>query len=70
MSDRPYRKGQCLRVAVEELRKYKGTQFDPLIVDTFIWIIQQGKIDFVQMYGREEDLSQLKEIVSTEKESV
>lgn len=70
MSDRPYRKGRCLQVAVSELRKFSGTQFDPLIVDTFIWIMQQGKVDFVKMYDREEDLSQLKEIVPTGKVSV
>lgn len=70
MSDRPYRKGQCLRVAVTELRKYSGTQFDPKIVDTFFWIMQQGKIDFVEMYDREEDLSQLSEVEPTEKVSV
>ncbi len=67
LSDRPYREGRSLSIAVAELRKYRGTQFDPLIVDTFIWIMQQGKIDFVQMYGREEDLVQLEESFVTEK---
>ena len=67
LSDRPYRKGQNLQVAVRELQNNRGTQFDPEIVDAFIWIIQQGKIDFVKMYGREEDLSQIELSQTTEK---
>jgi len=57
LSDRPYRRGAGLGVAVSELIKYRGAQFDPLIVDTFIEILRQGKIDLEEMYGREEDLS-------------
>lgn len=70
MSDRPYRKGRNLKTTVEELLKFRGTQFDPLIVDTFIWVMKQGKIDFVKMYDREEDLSQLDSIDITETVSV
>ena len=66
MSDRPYRKGRNLKVAVDELRKYRGTQFDSLIVDTFIWVMKQGKIDFKAMYNRTENLAQLDEIITTE----
>jgi putative nucleotidyltransferase with HDIG domain len=35
VSDRPYRKGLPIQVAISELVKNKGTQFDPLIVDVF-----------------------------------
>jgi HD-GYP domain len=35
-SDRPYRKGMAHAVAVNELIKYKGSQFDPEIVDIFL----------------------------------
>lgn len=35
-SDRPYRKALAVEVAIEELLKYKGTQFDPELVDVFI----------------------------------
>lgn len=37
-SDRPYRKGMAHAVAVDELIKYKGIQFDPEIVDIFLKI--------------------------------
>ena len=67
LSDRPYRKGRSLKIAVQELVQNKGTQFDPLIVDTFFWIMKQGKVDFVQMYNREEDLAQLEEVLANEK---
>lgn len=36
VSDRPYRKGLPVEVAISELVKNKGTQFDPLIVDVFV----------------------------------
>jgi diguanylate cyclase (GGDEF)-like protein/PAS domain S-box-containing protein len=35
-SDRPYRKAMSFEEAVDELKKYKGTQFDPQIVDAFL----------------------------------
>ena len=69
LSDRPYRKGASLRKAVSELIKFKVTQFDPGIVDTFINLLRRGRIDLKQMYGREEDLAALDEFVSTEKVS-
>lgn len=37
-SDRPYRKGLPHSVAVDELIKFKGIQFDPKIVDAFLKI--------------------------------
>ena len=68
MSNRPYRKGADLRQAVSELVKYKGIQFDAEIVDIFIDVIRQGKIDFQMLYNRDEDLSQLDAIAVSEKE--
>lgn len=37
-SDRPYRKGLRHTIAVDELNKFKGIQFDPKIVDAFLKI--------------------------------
>jgi len=37
-SDRPYRKALPLEVVEKELRKYCGTQFDPMVVDAFLQI--------------------------------
>lgn len=35
-SDRPYRKGRPLAVAVEEIQRCSGSQFDPRVVDAFL----------------------------------
>jgi HD-GYP domain-containing protein (c-di-GMP phosphodiesterase class II) len=35
-SDRPYRKGQSFRVALDEIERHSGTQFDPSLVDAFL----------------------------------
>ncbi|WP_237607721.1 sensor domain-containing diguanylate cyclase/phosphohydrolase [Roseimaritima sediminicola] len=40
VSDRPYRKGRSHEVAVEELRRCAGTQFDPEIVEHFVDAIE------------------------------
>ncbi len=53
-SDRPYRRGQSLAAAREELRIFSGIQFDPAIVDIFFevldstdfpWIVSQRHRD-------------------------
>ncbi len=44
-SDRPYRKGLAIEVAIEELNKNKGTQFDPQVVELLLQLIAEGKID-------------------------
>ncbi|HOO44783.1 MAG TPA: response regulator [Deltaproteobacteria bacterium] len=35
-SDRPYRKGMTVEMAIEEIRRCKGIQFDPELADIFI----------------------------------
>ncbi len=42
--DRPYRKALEPAVAVSELLKYKGKQFDPIIVDAFIKGLKKNEI--------------------------
>jgi putative nucleotidyltransferase with HDIG domain len=66
VSDRPYRKGATLAVAIRELIAHKGTQFDPMLVDAFLEVLRAGKIDFRQWYGRDEDLTCVRELISTE----
>lgn len=44
-SDRPYRKGMPVADAVAELAKNKTTQFDPQLVDIFLKVVEQGRID-------------------------
>jgi HD-GYP domain-containing protein (c-di-GMP phosphodiesterase class II) len=40
-TDRPYRKGIDRQSALAELRREKGKQFDPEIVDAFLAAIQK-----------------------------
>lgn len=41
-TDRPYRKGLSVEAALEELRRYAGTQFDPDAVNAFIRSYDEG----------------------------
>ncbi|MFQ5735465.1 MAG: HD-GYP domain-containing protein [Thermodesulfobacteriota bacterium] len=41
-ADRPYRKGKPMSAIVAELKHCSGTQFDPLVVDTFLRIQEAG----------------------------
>ncbi|HHX17518.1 MAG TPA: HD-GYP domain-containing protein [Clostridium sp.] len=42
-SDRPYRKGMKVEDAMRELERCKGTQFDPDIVDMFLFLMDSEK---------------------------
>lgn len=57
-SNRPYRKGLDPEIAVAEIEKNKGTQFDPDIADAFIRVYKAGKISHIlQEYHKEEGKS-------------
>ena len=43
-SDRPYRDRRDPQIALDELKKFKGTQFDPEIVDIFLKAFDDGLI--------------------------
>jgi len=64
LSNRPYRAGAELKVAIRELIKYKGTQFDPQMVDSFINMIRAGKLDFKAMYNRDIDITEIDDILA------
>ena len=69
LSDRPYRQGAGLDIAIRELVENKGTQFDPEIVDALLLVVRLGKVDLKEMYGREFDLRVLdRYLAPTEKE--
>ena len=70
MSDRPYRKGAELSIAVRELVNNSGRQFDPKLVKVFLDILRSGKIDLREFYGHDHDLSCLDEITVTQPLSV
>ena len=44
-SDRPYRKALPLEEAMAEMRYGAGRQFDPRLVEVFMRLAEQGKID-------------------------
>jgi HD-GYP domain-containing protein (c-di-GMP phosphodiesterase class II) len=43
-SDRPYRKGLPASVALEEIGRCAGSQFDPLVVDAFLRVVEARPI--------------------------
>ena len=44
VTDRPYRKGMTVQKAVEELKRNKGTQFDPKVVDAMLALFEEGNL--------------------------
>jgi putative nucleotidyltransferase with HDIG domain len=64
MATRPYREGSTLKAAVSELMTYKGIQFDPQIVDTFLTILAEEGVSLGEMYGRQEDTTFLIELLT------
>ncbi len=42
ITDRPYRKGMPIDKALDELRRNRGVQFDPLVVDTMLELYRDG----------------------------
>ena len=42
VSDRPYRKALPIEVAIEELKKNSGTQFDPQLVEAFLRALERS----------------------------
>ena len=43
-TDRPYRKGMTLEKAVEELKRNRGTQFDPKVVEALVSLYEEGTL--------------------------
>lgn len=69
MSDRPYRKGASLSVAVTELILNRGKQFDPEMVDLFFKLLRGNMINLRELYDREEDMAQVEELLQTTAEA-
>jgi response regulator RpfG family c-di-GMP phosphodiesterase len=46
-SDRPYRKGLPLDAVVSELHKFSGTQFDPVVIDAFLKLLEGEGDSFI-----------------------
>ena len=43
-TDRPYRKGLSQETAIVEIKKYSGTQFNPLPAKAMVELYEAGKI--------------------------
>ncbi|MFP4500342.1 MAG: HD domain-containing phosphohydrolase [Candidatus Hydrogenedentota bacterium] len=57
-SNRPYRKGLDSKVAIAEIEKGKGTQFDPVVADAFIRLYQEGRVHrILQDYLKKDEKS-------------
>ncbi|MFN3478104.1 MAG: HD domain-containing phosphohydrolase, partial [bacterium] len=52
-SDRVYRKAMSLEEAVEEIKRNRGTQFDPLVVDAFLRAVDNGLIKIEEKFNEE-----------------
>jgi len=51
-TDRPYRQAKTREEAIEELRCYSGTQFDPQVVEVFVRLLEE-EVDITGAGGRE-----------------
>ena len=49
VTDRPYRKGMTIDKAIEELKRNRGKQFDPDVVDTIIALYEEGTLKHAHM---------------------
>jgi len=43
-TDRPYKQREMAESAITEIKKYSGTQFDPIVVSAFLLAYEKGKI--------------------------
>ncbi|HEX9779848.1 MAG TPA: HD domain-containing phosphohydrolase [bacterium] len=51
ITDRPYRKGMPIEHAIDELKRNRGVQFDPSVVDAIISIYEEGKLNPAHVHG-------------------
>lgn len=49
ISDRPYRRGVGLERAIEELKRNRGSQFDPDVVDAIVELYESGQLKPAQL---------------------
>jgi len=49
ITDRPYRKGMPIEKAIAELKRHRGGQFDPTVVDAIIAIYEEGNLKPAQL---------------------
>lgn len=47
-SNRPYRAALTLEQCVDEVRRFRGSQFDERVVDTFVSLVEEGSFELIQ----------------------
>ena len=51
ISDRPYSPAMAHQAAIEELKRQRGSQFDPDLVDVFVALAGDGMTETGERYG-------------------
>ncbi len=51
LTNRPYRAASVMEKVLDELTIFRGRQFDPYLVDSFIELIKSGSVDLDSLYG-------------------
>ena len=64
-ANRIYRNQMDIGYVLDELRKGRGTQFDPRVVDIFLDILEEGTIDLELLYPRRQSTAAGKEETSS-----
>ena len=54
-ANRVYRQKLDFSFVTNELKRCRGTQFDPVMADIMLRLIDEGKIDIESIYGKKED---------------
>lgn len=54
-ANRVYRKKLAFDYVLEELKRCRGTQFDPHLLDLFLKVIDDGKIDIAALYAEDSE---------------
>lgn len=67
-SDRPYRKGRTPEGIIEELKRWSGKQFDPMVVEAFIRVVQKQGESVIINSARDVQARQEVTAVQSEKE--
>lgn len=68
-SDRPYRKALSLSIAIDEIKKNAGKQFDPVVSDVFIELCEDGAItqESIELLNAKTNIHNLYEVKHAER---
>ena len=61
-SDRPYRRGLDNQEIIDEIEKFSGTQFDPLVVKIFVEILKDEEVEIFVNSVYSVDMHELKPV--------